>query len=254
MTTRTRALSYIASFLILTVVLTSAVSAYALLSPARRWFSTPKAVTVDNGGVASVTGIDGGVSESVAAANWWNSGGVNPVNAGSGNVAYVLGDNQSDVIFDDPLNICTGNCLAATTTGYYNTGQTGVCTHPDSTTRSVVAVTDADVAFNLSYDYTTPNEVGGCSSEIYLDTVVAHEVGHVIGLGHSGVGTAIMAASVAFCSHKVVGSDDNAGRNDLYNCTSFPGGGGGGCTPRNGSCTASSQCCSGSCKPNGRCR
>ncbi|MGH9869988.1 MAG: matrixin family metalloprotease [Candidatus Polarisedimenticolia bacterium] len=253
MTTRTRAFCFIASFLILTVMLSSVVSAYVLLSPARRWFSTPKAITIDNGGVASVTGIDGGVAESVTAANWWNSGGVTPVNASAGNVAYVLGDNQADIIFDDPLNICTGNCLAATTTGFYNTGQTGVCTHPDNSTRNVVAITDSDVAFNLSFDYTTPNEVGGCSSEIYLDTVLAHEVGHVIGLGHSGTSSAIMAPSVAFCSHKLVVADDVAGRNDLYQCTTFPGGGGG-CTPKNGSCTSNSQCCSGVCKPNGRCR
>jgi hypothetical protein len=234
-------------------MVSSAVSAYVLLSPARRWFSTPKAITVDNGGVASVTGIDGGVAEAVAASNSWNSGGVNPVNASAGNVSYTQGDGQSDVIFSDPLHICSGNCLAATLTGYYNTSQTGVCTHSDGSTRSVVALTDSDVAFNLSFNYTTPNEPDGCSSEIYLDSVLAHEVGHVIGLGHSNSSAALMYASVAYCSHKVVASDDNAGRDDLYKCTSFPGGGGG-CQPRNGSCTSNSQCCSGSCKPNGRCR
>ena len=53
------------------------------------------------------------------------------------------------ILFDDPLNICTGNCLAATTTGYYNTGQTGVCTHPDNSTRSVVAITHARLASRL---------------------------------------------------------------------------------------------------------
>jgi len=252
MTTRTRTFCFIASFLILMVMFSSAVSAYVLLSPARRWFSTPKAMTVDNGGVASVTGIDGGVAEATAASNWWNGGGVNPVNAAAGNVVYALGDNRSDIIFDDPLNICGGNCLAATTTGYYNTGQTGVCTHSNGSTRSVVAITDSDVAFNLAYNYTTPNEPDGCASEIFLDTVTSHEVGHVIGLGHSNTSSAIMYASVAYCSRKVVGSDDLAGRDELYNCTSFPGGGGG-CQPKNAVCSSNGQCCSNKCR-GGRCR
>jgi hypothetical protein len=254
MRTETKKLVYVASFLALTMMITSAASAYVLLSPARRWFSTPKALTVDSGGVASVTDSSNGVSACVSGSNSWNGSGVNVINASSGNVVYSLGDNRSDMIFSDPLHICTGTCLAATTTGYYDSNQTGVCTHPDSSTRSVVAVTDADVAFNLNYDYTTPSEPDGCSSEIYIDSVAAHEVGHVIGLGHSNTSSALMYASVAYCSHKVVSSDDTNGRNELYNCTSFTTGGGGGCGGRNASCSANSQCCSGVCKANGRCR
>jgi hypothetical protein len=250
MTTRTHRIALVASFLVMTIMLTSAASAYVLLSPARRWFSTPKAITVDSGGVASVTDSSNGVSATVSAIGWWNGSGVNVVNAGSGSVAYTLGDNSSDLIFSDPLHICTGTCLAATTTGYYDSGQTGVCTHSGGSTRNVVAITDADIAFNLNYNYTTPSEPDGCSSEIYIDSVAAHEAGHVIGLGHSSSSSALMYASVAYCSHKVVVADDIAGRDDLYNCSSFTTGGGGGCTllPPGASCTANSQCCSNSCK------
>ena len=89
-------------------------------------------------------------------------------------MAYRQGDGISDIIFDDPLHICTGSCLAATLTGYYTTSITGTCGG-----LTVDKVTDADVAFNLSYDYTTPAQ-GSCSNEIYLDSVVAHEVARLI--------------------------------------------------------------------------
>lgn len=237
--------------LIATVILgtiSSAAFSYVLLSPARRWFNadTPRQIHVDNGGVASVTGgdPDHGVSACVAAVNSWNSSGVNVTNGSSGNVSYNQGDGISDVIFSDPLHICTGTCLAATLTGYYSTSTTGTCGG-----LTVDKITDSDVAFNLSYNYTTPAQ-GSCSNEIYLDSVLAHEVGHVIGLGHSNTSSALMYASVAYCSHKVIASDDINGRNALYNCTLVEGGGGG-CTPSGQSCNQNSDCCSNSCK-NGR--
>jgi hypothetical protein len=218
---------------------------YVLLNPARRWFNsdTPRLVRIDNGGVASVTAPDpdNGVSACVSAVTSWNGGGVTVTSSSSANVAYVQGDGISDVIFSDPLHICTGTCLAATLTGYYSTSTTGTCG-----SLTVDKITDADVSFNLSYNYTTPAQ-GSCSSEIYLNSVLAHEVGHVIGLGHSNTSSALMYASVAYCSNKVVGTDDLNGRNALYNCTLVEGGGGG-CSPAGSSCDQNSDCCSNSCK------
>lgn len=218
---------------------------YVLLSPARRWFNadTPRQVNIDNRGVASVTGgdPDHGVTASVNAVKTWNSGGVTVTASSSGSVAYRQGDGISDVIFGDPLRLCTGTCLAATLTGYYSTSITGTCGG-----LTVDKITDADVSFNLSYNYTTPAQ-GSCSSEIYLDSVLAHEVGHVIGLGHSGSSGALMYATVAYCSDKQVAADDINGRNALYNCT-LTEGGGGGCKASGLSCTANSDCCSNSCK------
>jgi hypothetical protein len=218
---------------------------YVLLSPARRWFNadTPRQVNIDNRGVASVTGADPdhGVTASINAVKTWNSGGVTVTASSSGTVAYRQGDGISDVIFGDPLRLCTGTCLAATLTGYYSTSITGTCGG-----LTVDKITDADVSFNLSYNYTTPAQ-GSCSSEIYLDSVLAHEVGHVIGLGHSGSSSALMYATVAYCSDKQVATDDINGRNALYNCT-LTEGGGGGCKAAGLSCTANSDCCSNSCK------
>ena len=226
-------------------VVSTAAYGYALLSPTRRWFNadTPRQVNIDNRGVSSVTGgdPDHGVTASVNAAKSWNSGGVTVTASSSGSVAYRQGDGISDVIFGDPLNICTGTCLAATLTGYYSTSITGTCGG-----LTVDKITDADVSFNLSYNYTTPAQ-GSCSNEIYLDSVLAHEVGHVIGLAHSGTTSALMYPSVSYCSDKLVATDDINGRNALYNCTLVEGGGGG-CSTAGATCTVNSNCCSNNCK------
>ncbi|MBI3448932.1 MAG: matrixin family metalloprotease [Acidobacteria bacterium] len=227
------------------VMISTAAFGYALLSPTRRWFNadTPRQVNVDNRGVSTVTGgdPDHGVTAAVNAIKTWNSSGVNVTASSSSSVAYRQGDGISDVIFGDPLHICSGTCLAATLTGYYSTSSTGTCGGV-----TMDKITDADVAFNLTYDYTTPAQ-GSCSNEIYLDSVVAHEVGHVIGLAHSSSSSALMYASVAYCNDKQVASDDINGRNALYNCTLVEGGGGG-CSSAGASCSVNSDCCSNSCK------
>jgi hypothetical protein len=229
-----------------TLPLASAALAFVLLDPPRRWFpaDTPRIVTVDSGGMASVTDADRGVSAAVNASEWWNGGGVTVVDARSGSAAYQLGDGLSDIVFSDPLNICKGSCLAATTVGYYDDAQTGTCDG-----LAVVRITDADVAFNTRYAYTTQAESDGCSSEFYLESVTAHEVGHVIGLGHSGATAALMYPSISSCVLKGIDADDTAGRDALYNCT-FSSGGGTGCDlgQPGDACTANGDCCSNSCK------
>ena len=153
----------VASAALLTMV-SSAVFGYALLSPTRRWFVTPTNVRVDNGGISTVIDSSNGVNAALAAVTAWNSSGDNVLTSSSANVTYLQGDGQSDILFSDPHHLCTGSCLAATLTGYYDTGQTGTCGGV-----TMVRVTDADVAFNLNYDYTTAAETaaqGGCTNEI----------------------------------------------------------------------------------------
>jgi len=241
----TKRFAGILSVFMLLIMVSSAASAYVLLNPARRWFETPKTVRVDSDGMASVNDGNNGVTRSVGAVNAWNSGGVNVVSAATAQVAYSLGDGVSDVIFSDPLRICTGNCLAATTTGYYDTGSSGTCG-----SLTVVELTDSDIAFNTSYAYTTVGETDGCSGEFYLESVLSHEVGHVIGLGHSNTSSALMYPSISSCNNKAIGTDDTNGRNALYNCTLVPGGGGGGCDlgAPGDACTSNADCCSNSCK------
>jgi matrixin len=200
----------------------TAASAFVLLSPPRRWFSTPRDVTVDSGGLASVNDGSRGVNAAVNAVNAWNGAGAGQIVRGAaGPVTYTLGDGRSDVIFSDPRNICKGSCIAATTTGYYDTGTTGTCGG-----LNVVAITDSDVAFNLGFNYTTTGENDGCSSEIYLEAVTTHEIGHLIGLAHSSATSALMYPSVAYCNNKGIASDDRSGAQTLYACTLQTGGGG----------------------------
>jgi len=210
----------------------TAASAYVLLSPTRRWFTTPRTVTVDSRGMASVTDSDHGVSAAVNAVGAW---GTSIVRGQAGTVSYTLGDGRSDIIFSDPRHICKGSCIAATTTGFYDTNTTGTC---GGTT--MVAITDSDTAFNLSFDYTTTGEPDGCSNEIYLNSVTTHEMGHLIGLGHSADPSALMYPSVAFCDNKQLNNDDRSGASALYGCT-LQTGGGGACN-NNGTCEAGEDC------------
>jgi hypothetical protein len=240
----------LAFVVMVTLIGITAASAYVLLSPPRRWFSTPRTVTVDNRGLASVNDGNRGVNAAVNAVGAW---GTQTVRGVAGNVSYVLGDGNSDLIFDDPRNICKGSCIAATTTGYYDTNTTGTCGG-----LNVVAITDSDIAFNLAFNYTTTGENDGCSSEIQLESVTTHEVGHLIGLAHSTLTSALMYASVAYCDNKQLSNDDRSGASALYGCT-LQTGGGGGCN-NNGTCESGENCnnCAADCsgrtggKPSGR--
>src|SRR5262249_32259974 len=167
-------------------------------------------IRVDNGGMASVNDGSNGVNAAVGAVNAWNGSGVNVTSGVAANVSYTQGDGQSDILFSDPRHLCTGPCIAATLTAYYDPGQTGTCGGV-----TMVRITDADIAFNLGFNYTTAGETDGCSNEIYLESVVTHEVGHVIGLAHSSVSSALMAPTVAYCDNKMLSSRDISRRQAL---------------------------------------
>ena len=226
---------------VLALLIAGSISAYVLLSPERTWDSAPT-VIVDNRGLSSVTDGDGGVARTVNAitsSQAWNGAGQGTMlNAQAGSVAsWQLGDGIPMLNFTDPERVCTGSCLAATFTGFFNT-------RPDGTVR----IFDADIVTNTSFAWTSVGEPDGCASEFFIEGVQVHEVGHLLGLGHSNVSGATMFPSVSACNNgpATTEADDNAAINDLY------GGGGGptGCTllPRGASCTSNSQCCSGSCK------
>lgn len=171
--------------------------AYVLLSPRRTWASTPIAVRTYNAGNSSISDGDGGVTAVVGAIKAWgvvsSSSTSSPAQRGSAPATITLNSNG---------RICTGSCLAATLTGYYS-GST---------------IYDADVYTNTKYKFTSSRETDGCSSEFDIDGIMVHEVGHVIGIGHSNVSGATMYPSVGACNYnnRTLENDDVAAKNDLY--------------------------------------
>jgi predicted Zn-dependent protease len=171
--------------------------AYVLLSPRRSWASTPIAVNVYTGGNSTINDGSGGVAATVAAIKAWQV-----VSSSTTTRRAVRGSAPATIELDSNGRICTGSCLAATLTGYYS-GNT---------------IYDADVYTNQRYSYTSSKETDGCSGEFDIDGIMVHEVGHVIGIGHSDVSGATMYPTVSSCNYnnRTLEADDVAAKNDLY--------------------------------------
>jgi hypothetical protein len=199
----------IASFASVTVlgcVFAGSLSAYVLLSPRRTWDSPPN-VIVDNRGQASISDGDLGRTRTRNAILAWNSAGSGTrLSATVGSIAsYTLGDGRPMLNFRDPIGACTGSCLAATFTGYYQSRGNGT-----------YRITDADIVTNTAYAWASLGEA--CSTEMYIEGVMTHEVGHLLGLGHSNVAGATMYPTVSYCNNgpASLAADDNSAINDLY--------------------------------------
>jgi hypothetical protein len=148
------------------------------------------------------------VAAITANAAWNGAGSGTLVTAQSGSVAsWQLGDGVPMLNFRDPERACKGTCLAATFIGFYES-------RGDGTTR----IYDADIVTNTRYAWTTTGETDGCSSEFYLESVMVHEVGHLLGLGHTNVSGATMYPSVGACNNNnaSIEADDRNGVNALY--------------------------------------
>jgi predicted Zn-dependent protease len=188
------------TFALATVLVVAAAQpamAYTLLSPTRTWASTPVPVRVYTTGNSTITDGDGGVTAVANAIRAWAV-----VGSGTTSSAAVRGTAPATIMLNNNGKICTGSCLAATLTGYY-TGNT---------------IYDADVYTNTRYSYYSSRETDGCSGEYDIDGIMVHEVGHVIGLGHSTVTGATMYPSVSSCNagNRTLEADDLAGMNVLY--------------------------------------
>jgi hypothetical protein len=189
--------AFVAMFL---VALAEPMMAYVLLSPRRRWASTPITVRTYNVGNSTITDGDGGVTATVNAIRVWGI-----ISSSSTSSPAVRGSAPATIMLNTSGSICTGNCLAATLTGYYVT-QSG-----DD------RIYDADVYTNTVVQLYSSRE-SGCSAEYDVDGIMAHEVGHVIGIGHSNVAGATMFPSVSACNtgNRSLAADDFAARDALY--------------------------------------
>jgi hypothetical protein len=191
------------SALICTIIILASADpamAYVLLSPRRRWATTPITVRVYTVGNATITDGTGGVNATVNAIRAWGI-----ISSSTTTSAAVRGSAPATIMLNTNGGVCTGSCLAATLTGYYTT-QSG-----DD------RIYDADVYTNTSVALYSSLEVG-CSAEYDIDGIMTHEVGHVIGLGHSNVAGATMYPSVSACNTgpRSLAADDIAARDDLY--------------------------------------
>ncbi|HUR80384.1 MAG TPA: matrixin family metalloprotease [Thermoanaerobaculia bacterium] len=182
---------------VLVVAAAQPAMAYTLLSPVRTWATTPITVNVYNVGNSTITDGDGGVTAVVGAIRAWGV-----VSSSSTSSQAVRGTAPATIMLNNNGHICSGSCLAATLTGYY-TGNT---------------IYDADIYTNTKYKYFSSREADGCSAEYDIDGIMTHEVGHVIGLGHSTVSGATMYPSVSACNtgNRSLEADDIAGKNALY--------------------------------------
>lgn len=193
----------ILSLAITTIILVASAEpalAYVLLSPRRRWASTPISVRTYYIGNNTITDSDKGVTAVVGAIRVWGI-----ISSSSTTSSAVRGSAPATIMLNTNGGLCSGSCLAATLTGYY-TSLTG-----DD------RIYDADVYTNTSIQFYSSRE-SGCSSEYDIDGIMAHEVGHVIGIGHSNVSGATMYPSVSACNagNRSLSSDDFAARDDLY--------------------------------------
>jgi predicted Zn-dependent protease len=171
--------------------------AYVLLSPRRAWASTPIPVATHTAGNSTINDPDRGVSAVAGAVKAWGI-----INSTITSQRSVRGKAPATIELDFNGRVCTGSCLAATLISYY-TGST---------------IYDADVYTNTRYSYTSSKETDGCSGEFDIDGIMVHEVGHVIGIGHSNVAGATMYPSVSSCNinNRTLEADDIAAKNDLY--------------------------------------
>jgi hypothetical protein len=196
--------------IVLSALVAGSVSAYVLLSPRRTWDTAPNLI-VDSRGLSSVADGDLGrtrTRSAIVSNSAWNGAGTGTrINATVGSISgWTMGDGKPMLNFTDPVNACKGSCLAATFTGYYSQ-------RSDGTYR----ITDADIVTNSrGYDFASAGEA--CSGEIYIEGVMVHEVGHLLGLAHTSVAGATMYPSVSYCNNgpATIEADDKAGINDLY--------------------------------------
>ncbi|HEY7214201.1 MAG TPA: matrixin family metalloprotease [Thermoanaerobaculia bacterium] len=203
----------IASFATVVVLLclfAGSLSAYVLLSPRRTWDSPPN-VIVDNRGQSSISDGDLGrtrTRNAITSSSAWNGAGTGTrLTATVGSISsFTLGDGRPMLNFRDPIGACTGNCLAATFTGYYQSRGNGT-----------YRITDADIVTNTAWNWASLGET--CSGqEFYIEGVMVHEVGHLLGLAHTNVSGATMFPSVSACNNgpASIETDDRNGINDLY--------------------------------------
>jgi hypothetical protein len=160
---------------------------------------------VDDRGLSSITDGDLGRTRTRNALNstaGWNGAGLGTViRATIGPVAGgTLGDGIVTLNFRDPYGACTGSCITATLSSRDSQG----------------FINDAEVLTNSTLPWASAGEA--CANEFYIEGVMVHEFGHVLGLTHLSVPGATMYPSVGYCNNApaTIEQADKDALNALY--------------------------------------
>jgi hypothetical protein len=202
------------------------VYAFVLFNPPVKWLSVPRNIRINQTGHSSVNSPDGdgGVSEiQNAVAASWNTAGAGNLTTTTpfANPPASIGDGISTMHFNVVGTGCSGGCLAVTITPLATVGT------DDQNGITFGGMTDSDIFFNPSGKFYSSLEPDGCNREAHIESVAVHEVGHLLGLAHSPVGSATMFATTSLCSTNgaSLAQDDIDGINCIY------GNSCGGCVP-----------------------
>jgi len=117
--------------------------------------------------------------------------------ADNAQTTFVSGDCVNSIGFTQDLG-ATGVIAETVVTSYSNA--TTPFPYPCSTGKPLricpspleVCISDADIEFNTRYDFYTPSYANPPGSLFDLQTVATHEIGHLLGLDHSGLANAVM--------------------------------------------------------------
>ncbi len=133
------------------------------------------------------------------------------------NPCGLLTDYQNVISFRDCLSQCTGSCIGVTSSNYdlgadYIAGNLGKLRR-----------TDSDITFGRQWSWITlpAAQQGGCAGRMIVQSIATHEIGHLIGIGHTTVGGATMFPSTTYCDQNLasLAADDIAALTALYDET-----------------------------------